>query len=930
MPGAKARVTPDRETRSWIRDAADERAARAGYRFDPERAAHAAAWIQRTCRLYEGEHAGQLLELRDWQLEATLRLFGWVRHSNDWGREVRRFRRASIWVPKKNKKAMALGTPVPTPFGWTTIGELRPGDQVFGEDGRPCRVVETHPVLVDEETYELTFSNGERAVCNGEHLWETRALQRSTVGAAGKPFAGNGYTGPVGERFRPLAVRTTSELVRSLKRGDGAANHSLSLPAPLDLPERDLPLDPYVLGCWLGDGDSDQARITAAYDDWDKCYAGEFCRAGFATRVQGHNSEGAIRFAFCREGDPVPLRTALRRLGLFKNKHVPACYLRASAAQRLALLQGLMDTDGCADKSGKNLTYCSKLPALANAVAELLASLGVKHRLKRDRPVVAGRQRTYFTIQFHAFRDRLPVFRLPRKLERMRVSEAVTRRARSSSVQITAARRIPAIPVRCISVDNPSGLFLFGRSMLPTHNSPTLAAWGLYLLCGDGEQGQKVYSVAKDGKQAMISHTHAIEMVRRSPELAAECSVNMTTGQIAHHPTSSVYKVVAGDNPQSQEGLNGSLMVDETHVVDRRLMKILRGAGISRAEPLHIEVSTAGNNPDSYGKERFDHGKKVAAGEPGYEDEHLLYLAYAAPQDLADADLDRKPARYGKLANPAWGHTIKPSEYLADYRQARRSLSDLADFKMYRLNIWQQAASPWLKEADWAACRREFRESDLVGQECWAGLDLSKTRDMSALVLVFRGDEPETFRVLPYLWLPEQTAREKAHLAPFLAWAATGHLELTPGGVLDYGYVRSRFRQLASRFVIRELAYDQTYAEETTQALEQGVLDRDGKVIEEGTGVARFVFRQRLQDFAGPTADWERQVIAGRLHHNGHPILSWQIGHVQVKTDSNNNKRPVKPAPNDHRKIDAVIAGIMALSRAMMATDPAPATIEVW
>jgi phage terminase large subunit-like protein len=92
--------------------------------------------------------------------------------------------------------------------------------------------------------------------------------------------------------------------------------------------------------------------------------------------------------------------------------------------------------------------------------------------------------------------------------------------------------------------------------------SPTLAAWGLYLLCADGEQGQKVYSVAKDGKQAMIAHTHAIEMVRRSPALSpdmgGECTINRSTGQITYHPTSSVYKVVAGDNPQSQEGLNGS------------------------------------------------------------------------------------------------------------------------------------------------------------------------------------------------------------------------------------------------------------------------------------------------------------------------------------------------------------------------------------
>lgn len=547
VPKAKRSTKPDRVTRQWVRNASDELAVKNGCRFDEERAAFAAGWIQAHCHLYEGEAAGQLLELRDWQLDATLRLFGWVRFSEDWGREVRRFRRASVWVPKKNKK------------------------------------------------------------------------------------------------------------------------------------------------------------------------------------------------------------------------------------------------------------------------------------------------------------------------------------------------------------------------------SPTLAAWGVYLFIGEGEDGQKVFSVAKDGRQAMTSHTHALEMIRRSPLLNAECDINKGTGQITHRPSSSFYKVVAGDNIESQEGHNGSLLVDETHVVDRRLMKVLSRAGISRAEPLHIEVSTAGKNPDGYGKERFDYGRKVESGE--FEDEGLLFISYAAPQDLSDADLDADPAKYGKMANPAWGHTIHQAEYLADYQTSRRSISDLADFKMYRLNVWQQSANPWLKQGDWASCKREYAEGDLLGQECWAALDLSKTRDMTALVLAFRGDELESFRLLPYFWLPEETARAKNHLAPFLAWAASGHLELTPGGVLDYGFVRSRFRRLAKLFRIRELVYDETYAEETTQALSEGVVSADGKVIEEGTGVERVAFRQSMMQFANPTADFERAVIAGRAHHNGHPVLTWQVGHVQVRTDANANKRPVKPRQDDHRKIDGVVASIMAYAR---------------
>ena len=445
--------------------------------------------------------------------------------------------------------------------------------------------------------------------------------------------------------------------------------------------------------------------------------------------------------------------------------------------------------------------------------------------------------------------------------------------------------------------------------------SPTLAAWGLYLLAGDGEQGQKIYSVAKDGRQALISHTHAMEMVKRSPALSAECDINKQTGLITYRLTSSIYKVVAGDNPHSQEGLNGSVMVDETHVVDRQLMGILKGAGISRSEPLQIEVSTAGANPDSYGRERYEYAKQV---EQKGGDINLLTAIYEAPQDLSEADLDADPVKWGKLANPAWGRLIKPEEYLADYQASRASATDLNLFKLYRLNIWQSAAAPWLREADWQACRQEYAAEDLAGMDCWAGLDLSRTRDLSALVLAFHFDE-EDYRLLPFFWVPEERAKELSRFIPIYAWEKSGYIEITPGNVIDYGFIKARFRALAKMYNIKELAYDRTYAEELTQTLEQGQTDDKGVAIEEGTGVVRYAFRQSIMEFAGPTDDFERAVLSGKMGHNGHPVLSWQAGHVKVKVDAVRNKRPVKPGVGDYRTIDGIVAAIMAVARAKLA-----------
>jgi phage terminase large subunit-like protein len=455
--------------------------------------------------------------------------------------------------------------------------------------------------------------------------------------------------------------------------------------------------------------------------------------------------------------------------------------------------------------------------------------------------------------------------------------------------------------------------------------SPTLAAWGFYLLAGDGEPGQKVFLGAKDGMQARkIAGEHIVAMLEQSEALSAECTLNRNTMRVTHRPTRSWLEPLSSSNSRTQEskeGLNGSVLIDEVHVVDRDFVRRIDRAGISRSEPLHIEVSTAGNNPDSYGKERFDYALRVERGDT--EDQALFVAIYAAPQDLTDADLDADPEKFGQMANPAWGHTVDPEEFLADYRKSKRSIGALLDFKMYRLNIHQRTSNPWIKGADWEKCRRQFTIEDLRGRACWAGLDLARSRDMTALVFVFPWPEDgdEVFRVLPFFWLPKERITDIQSQVPDIrSWVENGHLEATDGAVTDYGHIRGKFRELHETFDIRELAYDPKFAEETTQTIEQGVTDNAHKVIEPGTGVPRFVFLQDDASFAAPTLDFERLVAAGKLHHNGHPVLNWQVGHAHVWQKPSKVKRVVKPSrsASDVRTVDGVVGCIMALGRAML------------
>lgn len=434
--------------------------------------------------------------------------------------------------------------------------------------------------------------------------------------------------------------------------------------------------------------------------------------------------------------------------------------------------------------------------------------------------------------------------------------------------------------------------------------SPTLAAWGLYLLAGDGESGQKVFFGAKDGAQAReISGKHAIEMVKMSPELSDECTINLSLMQVTHEASRSFLKPMSSSNARTQkskEGINGSVLIDETHVVDRDFIRRIKRAGISRSEPVHAEFSTAGNDPDCYGKERFDYAERVARGDE--EDSQLLVAIYAAPAELTDEDLDADPIKYGKMANPAWGHTVGDEEYMADYSSSKRSPRELLDFKMYRLNIWQNSANPWIKPEWWERCRQDYTYEDMHGRHCWAALDLSTVRDFTSLCLAFPEPGEEGTRFLWWFWLPEDTKQEYAQHIDIDRWLRNPRcrLSLTSGARIDYDEIRETFRALTEQYQIRQMAYDDWNAEKVTQE------------IEVKTGVERIEFGQGMKTMNEPTKFLESLIIDGKAYHNGDPIMAWMMGNATIKSDANGNYKPLKPEQGSVRKIDGVITMVMA------------------
>lgn len=371
-------------------------------------------------------------------------------------------------------KALALDTPIPTPTGWTTMGAINVGDSVLSLDGKPTLVTHATEVMTGHDCYRVTFSDGAQIVADADHQWatETRASRKAACAAKHCP-----HTSPFAREQRrdyPCVV-TTRELAATVRTKDGRSNHTLPDVLPLDLPDADLPLDPYVLGYWLGDGDSNGPVLTVWERDADHVRAA-LKRAGYFTTETSQSSCVRIRFSTTpirrggNHGDSGAAR--LRSLGVLHNKHIPATYLRASYAQRLDLLRGVLDSDGTVGKTGQ-AEYVTVDRPLADSIVELARTLGVRPTVTCKR--VDGRDEEHSTAYRVHGMFRREHMTLARKADRLPISRRNLHRL------VTAVDPVESVPVRCIQVAAEDHLYLAGEHMVPTHNSilGLQAAYGL-------------------------------------------------------------------------------------------------------------------------------------------------------------------------------------------------------------------------------------------------------------------------------------------------------------------------------------------------------------------------------------------------------------------------------------------------------------------
>ena len=623
------------------------------------------------------------LTLEPWQCFLLTTIFGWV---NEEG--YRRFKKAYIEVPRKNGKALALDTPIPTPSGWTTMGAVQVGDKVLSDDGLPCTVTATSEIFQDHDCYLLTFSNGETAVADAGHIWVTTAR----------------VDGMSGER-------TTEEIFKTQRHESGDVNHSIDIPPPL-------------------------ARLRSV------------------------------------------------RVG---------CNLR--------------------------------------------------------------------------------------------------------TVQITDVRKIDTVRTKCIAVDAPSKMYLFGKTMLPTHNTFLAAGVALYLLCADGEPGAEIYSAATTRDQAKICWDVAQRMVKKDSDMRDFYEVEAHAHSIAIELQSSFYKPLSRDSP-SLEGLNPhGAVIDELHAhKNREIYDVLDMATGSRSQPLIFIITTAGDDKTGVCYEQHEYLVNLLKKE--FSDERFFGVIYT----IDEGDQWTTEASQRK-ANPNYGISVNPDDIGSASLTAERSPGSQNTYKTKRLNLWVNVGTAYFNMLSYASkCLSDFTESDFYGQDCIAGIDLATKNDIACYGKMFNKDGNRYIFMRHYipaeLGLPGSGPNH--HLYSKWGQEYPNSFILTPGDITDHDFIIEDMVADSRNFNIKSCGFDPgSAAQFGTTAIKRGI-----NMVE---------VRNNTMTLSEPMKLVGALILSGKLKHNGDKCLEWMFGNVMAKIDEKDNVFPKKARYVN--KIDGAVTTIMMVSR---------------
>lgn len=438
---------------------------------------------------------------------------------------------------------------------------------------------------------------------------------------------------------------------------------------------------------------------------------------------------------------------------------------------------------------------------------------------------------------------------------------------------------------------------------VPRKNGKTtfVAGLALYLLL-QGEIGGQVFGCASSLDQASLLFDIAASMVHHSPFLKRKLDVRASKKRIIYRDKNAYYRAVPADDSRVHGTRPTAVLFDELHVQKSRKLwdAMLTGMGTSM-DGMFVSITTAGWDRSSICWEQHCYAEKCRDGV--IEDPSFLPVLFNAP-----VGADWTDEGVWEDANPSLDISIHRDFLRRECRRAKEQPSYENTFRNLYLNQWTEQAERWLPVTEWDRGAVELDDDELIGRPCWAGLDLSSTRDVTALCIVFEMPD-DVYAVKPILWCPEKPkdTRAQQDRTQVVNWANQGFIRKLPGDVIDYPMLCDQIAEECRKYDVQSIAVDPSgNAEAVMQMLQNDhgwPLDKLEK------------FAQNYMNYSPAMNDMERRLPLRKLIHDGNPAMRWMISNVAAKTDHNGNIKPDKEKSGD--KIDGVVAALMGLGVAI-------------
>ena len=786
----------------------------------------------------------------------------------------RRFIEGLLEIARKNGKALALDTRIPTPLGDKTVSDIQPLDYVYGANGEPVKVLAVSEIFENHKCYIIEFEDGERITADAEHRWHV------------KEKLSRGYI---------WTDKTTAEMLidfahpRNDKKGT-EFKYRVPLSKAVQKQEATLPMHPYILGVWLGDGLSRGARISCGKQDLDEM-AQNIKKYNGSCKIRAASNKYLISLSDVRRGEKSEASKALRILNVKNNKHIPDVYLNASIEQRRELLQGLMDTDGFCSKAGE-CEFVQKSERLTMDFSKLLTSLGIKHSIKNKIAKCNGKEIPVFRVIFYVSKNNT-CFKLERKTARLKESLADRMNAKSI-INIIPTK---SVPTKCLCVEGE--LYLCGERNTVTHNSTMFAADAMYdLFLGEG--GSDIACASNDDKQCRIIWEEIGNMRERLDPKRIISGQNLTR-IVNKKKNITVFRL--SSKTQNKDGYNISkTYLDESHDIkeENEQSEIAeacwRGMS-SREEPLFLNCTTQGFNRECYLDAKIAYAKKVIEGEK----EDPRFIAFLYEQD-SENEIWQDTKSWEK-SNPALRYGVKKIDKferdveVGKFDKATRIYLLTKDF-----NIPQSTAQSWLMLEDYDYQQKVYDLEDFRGSFVLGAVDLAATTDLANAKILLMKPNDKTKYVYSHYFIPESkltASADKEAGAEYKEWAKQGYISIHEGNEIDISAVADWFFMLYKEYGLRpyKIGYDQRYAKTFLDRCEEYGIETE--MLAQGRNLSNAM---KLT---------EADLKSKNINYGNNPVDKWCLRNCACEVDNIGNIQPVKIATEKTKRIDGAVTLIM-------------------